>query len=152
MHGLCQSVCPTAALHEFVHAFLMRSMRECDGGDTEFAEIIKQCIADLNVTAAPDAVDEDMRGGRGEGVERPQGWRGEGAEHGDGCGLAGRDGDAITTFTTNSTFTSTISTTFTTVTSFTSISMMTTIARLTAMTTVTAITMLTTVATSCHLQ
>jgi len=58
LHTLCQHVCPSAALFEFVHVFLLGAIRR-NRGNHEAAEAIKQCVADLNISASSEA-------GRGE--------------------------------------------------------------------------------------
>eukprot|EP00927_Polykrikos_kofoidii_P016216 TRINITY_DN17297_c0_g2_i1.p1 TRINITY_DN17297_c0_g2~~TRINITY_DN17297_c0_g2_i1.p1 ORF type:complete len:1696 (+),score=293.59 TRINITY_DN17297_c0_g2_i1:138-5090(+) len=48
---LCQHVTPSEELEGFVRAFVLREI-----ASGEFADVAKQCIADLNVTAAPSRV------------------------------------------------------------------------------------------------
>eukprot|EP00929_Paragymnodinium_shiwhaense_P007738 TRINITY_DN111650_c0_g1_i1.p1 TRINITY_DN111650_c0_g1~~TRINITY_DN111650_c0_g1_i1.p1 ORF type:complete len:1685 (+),score=409.16 TRINITY_DN111650_c0_g1_i1:39-5057(+) len=52
---LCQQVSPSAELMEFLRTFLMRALKEAtEDGFDEAAGIAKQCLADLNITAAPN--------------------------------------------------------------------------------------------------
>jgi len=58
MLGLCQHVCPSQILHEFVHVFLLKALKS-KAHSPEITDSIRQCIADLNMTAAPEKIDED---------------------------------------------------------------------------------------------
>merc|ERR1719277_1935998 len=53
---LCQQACPGSELHEFLHVFLMQSIVK---SDEELQQVIRQCIADLNVTASPEKLREE---------------------------------------------------------------------------------------------
>jgi len=59
MLGLCQHVCPSPMLHEFVHVFLLKALKSQARG-SEIIDSIRQCVLDLNMTATPDKVDEDL--------------------------------------------------------------------------------------------
>jgi len=51
---LCQQVCPSEALEEFVRSFLMTSLkRNQEDGFDEAVTIAKQCIGDLNTSIRP---------------------------------------------------------------------------------------------------
>merc|ERR1719188_796772 len=52
MLRLCQKVCPGSALHEFVHVFLMKAIKK-EEDNREFTDLIKQGVADLNMTSGP---------------------------------------------------------------------------------------------------
>merc|ERR1719277_343427 len=56
MLSLCQQACPGSDLHEFLHNFLMQSIVK---SDEELQQVIRQCIADLNVTASPERLREE---------------------------------------------------------------------------------------------
>uniref|UniRef100_A0A7S2NT35 Myosin motor domain-containing protein n=1 Tax=Zooxanthella nutricula TaxID=1333877 RepID=A0A7S2NT35_9DINO len=58
MMNLCQHVCPGSSLHEFVHLFLLKNLKETKH-NSEVLDSIRQCVADLNMTAAPEKVDQD---------------------------------------------------------------------------------------------
>merc|ERR1719382_2233782 len=56
MLALCQEVCPSQGLHDFVHVFLMKAMK-LEQGNSDIIGMIRQAVTDLNMTAAPDKHD-----------------------------------------------------------------------------------------------
>jgi len=54
---LCQQICPSTALDDFIRAFLLQSLRApCE----ETVATAKQCISDLNIITSPDRVRTDQ--------------------------------------------------------------------------------------------
>merc|ERR1719382_2174946 len=56
MLALCQEVCPSSGLHEFVHVFLMKALK-AERGSGELVSTIQQAVTDLNMTASPEKHD-----------------------------------------------------------------------------------------------
>lgn len=58
MLACCQHACPSSTLHEFLHTFLLLALKNVDG---ILQATVRQCIADLNITASPEKLKEDNR-------------------------------------------------------------------------------------------
>jgi len=56
MLTVSQKVCPSSDLHEYVHVFFIKALSTAC---SEINHIIRQCIADLNITASPAPQEED---------------------------------------------------------------------------------------------
>jgi myosin heavy subunit len=58
MLSLCQQVCPTSDLMDFVRAFISRNI-ESNSDNDEIKELCKHCLDDLNQLAQPDEEEEE---------------------------------------------------------------------------------------------